>query len=214
MRMRKKPWARDLISQRTDCVISDPVAMKGHWHDIAKGPLHLEIGAGKGGYWIGMGRLYPDQGWIAVEKVPDAAAMGLKKAGDDVLPSMKMIVGDGAAVSDWFAPGEVDYIHLNFSDPWPKKGHAKRRLTYPSFLLGYALILAADGRLIMKTDNEQLFDFSLETLAAAGWRKLDENRNWREYPHPEDVITEYEQNFMNLHQPIYRVELMRPEEQR
>jgi len=210
MRMRKKPWAHDMIASRTDCVIADPSSMKGRWHAIAPGRLHLEIGSGKGGYWIAMGHAYSQEGWVAVEKVPDAAAIALKKAGPDVLTSMKMIIGDGRDVAEWFAPGEVDCIHLNFSDPWPKKGHAKRRLTFPSFLANYAAILSADGQLIMKTDNEGLFDFSLATFAAAGWVTVEQCRDWRGQPHPEDAITEYEQSFMDLHEPIYRAVFSKP----
>ncbi len=204
MRMRKKPWADALIAQRSDCVITDPALLKGQWHQLAAGLLHVEIGSGKGGYWLAMGHLYPAESWVAIEKVRDAAAIGLKKGGNDITPNMKLIIGDGANISEWFEEGEVDCLHLNFSDPWPKKGHTKRRLTYHSFLENYARILNPKGRLIMKTDNLALFDFSIDSMLEAGWTLLDENRNWRSQPQPQDAITEYEQNFMNLNQPIYR----------
>jgi len=204
MRMRKKPWAKDMILQRQDCVIANPEEMPGKWREYGKDSVVVEIGAGKGDYWINMAHMYPDELWVAVEKNIDAAGIALKKSLENTSENMKFIVNDAASISQWFAEGEVDRIHLNFSDPWPKKHHTKRRLTYGSFLNDYARILKEQGRLIMKTDNAQLFEYSLVSFASAGWKLCEVYVNYRSVKHDEDAITEYENNFINLGQPIYR----------
>ena len=149
--MRKKPWAKDMILQRQDCVIANPEEMAGTWRKYGKQNVVVEIGAGKGDYWINMAHMYPDELWVAVEKNIDAAGIALKKSLDNTSENMKFIVNDAANISQWFAEGEVDRIHLNFSDPWPKKHHTKRRLTYGSFLSDYARILKKQGKLMMFT---------------------------------------------------------------
>ena len=204
MRMRKKPWAKDMIASREDCVISQPEKMKGSWNQLGYGHVIVEIGAGKGDYWINMGHRYPDELWIAVEKNIDAAGIALKKSIDNTAANMKFIVGDAAGISQWFAEGEVERIHLNFSDPWPKKHHTKRRLTYASFLNDYRSILMPGGKIVMKTDNAKLFEYSLVSFAQAGWKLTEAYVNYRSEPHDEDAITEYESNFIALNQPIYR----------
>ena len=204
MRMRKKKWAKPYIEERTDTVIQAPETCKGRWREIlGTKEVRLEIGAGKGSYWIGMGEKYPDTGWIALEKSPDAAAIGLKKC---LTPgsNMKYIVGDAEGIDEWFAPGEVDVIHLNFSDPWPKKRQTKRRLTYGTFLDSYRKILKEDGLVIMKTDNAKLFEYSLVSFGDNGWHLEEVSVDYRREPHDEDAITEYEASFMALGQPIYR----------
>ncbi len=203
--MRKKPWANDMVLQRTDCVISNPEEYAGKWADtFGYEQIVVEIGAGKGDYWIGMGNSHPDQLWIAVEKDVNAAALALKKSLECTGGNMKFIVGDAAEIQSWFAEGEVDRIHLNFSDPWPKKAHSKRRLTYGSFLNRYSRILKQDGVIIMKTDNAKLFEYSLVSFSQSGWKMQEASVDFRREEHPEDTITEYERRFMDLNQPIYR----------
>ncbi len=204
MRMRKKPWAKDLIQQRTDCVISNPETLKGKWKTFGYDTIVIEIGAGKGDYWIGMGEKNPDELWIAVEKNIDAAAMALKKSIDCTRENMKFIIGDADKIDLWFEEKEVDRIHLNFSDPWPKKAHTKRRLTYGTFIDRYKKVLKKDGCIIMKTDNAKLFEYSLVTFSENKWSLKDVSVDFRRETHDEDVITEYENNFMQLGQPIYR----------
>ena len=167
MRMRKKPWAKEMIASRTDCVITKPEEMAGKWQSKANGKVVVEIGSGKGDYWIGMAHKYPDELWIAVEKSEDAAAIALKKCLNDTLDNMKMIINDATDIKKWFAQNEVDRIHLNFSDPWPKKAHTKRRLTYGSFLDSYNYILKDDGLIVMKTDNVSLFEYSVPSFSQA-----------------------------------------------
>ncbi|MCR5067599.1 MAG: tRNA (guanosine(46)-N7)-methyltransferase TrmB [Erysipelotrichaceae bacterium] len=204
MRMRKKPWAKDMIESRDDCVIASPEELKGTWKQLGYDHVIVEIGAGKGDYWINMGNMHPEELWVAVEKSIDAAGIALKKSIDRTQPNMKFIVGDAAMISQWFAEGEVERIHLNFSDPWPKKHHTKRRLTYSSFLNDYRSILMPGGKIVMKTDNAKLFEFSLVSFAENGWLLKEAYVNYRETAHDEDAITEYEINFISLNQPIYR----------
>lgn len=193
-----------MIKKRTDCVISSPEILKGKWHSLGFGTIVVEVGAGKGDYWIGMGEKNPDELWIAVEKNIDAAAMALKKSLACTKENMKFIVDDANQIDLWFEDGEVDRIHLNFSDPWPKKAHTKRRLTYGTFLKRYEKILKKDGCIIMKTDNARLFEYSLVTFSENEWLLKDVSVDFRREVHDEDVITEYENNFMQLGQPIYR----------
>lgn len=203
--MRKKPWANDMIAQRTDCVIYEPAAMAGKWAESSGlQTVVVEIGAGKGDYWIGMGNMHQDELWIAVEKDTSAAAVALKKSIDNTGSNMKFIVDDAAEISSWFNENEVDRIHLNFSDPWPKKAHSKRRLTYGSFLNDYSRILKDKGTIVMKTDNQKLFEFSLVSFADTKFRLTDVSVDFRREEHNEDTITEYENRFMSLNQPIYR----------
>ena len=205
MRMRKKPWAKDMIASRTDCVIADPASYASKWAQFSEsGEVRVEIGSGKGDYWINMAHMYPEIAFIAVEKSEDCAAISLKKCLENTTDNMKLIVDDAANITEWFAENEIDVIHLNFSDPWPKKGHTKRRLTYRSFLDSYKRILKDDGLIIMKTDNMKLFEYSLVSFSQAGWYLKDVSIDYRRDEHPEDAITEYEHNFMELGQPIYR----------
>lgn len=115
-----------------------------------------------------------------------------------------LIQKDAANISEWFAAGEVDVIHLNFSDPWPKKRYAKRRLSSSQFLDQYAQILSDEGQIQMKTDNSSLFEYSLIEFQNAGYRMIEISVDYRRETHDEDVMTEYEEKFVSLGQPIYR----------
>ena len=204
MRMRKKVWAKPYLEKRSDVIVIDASANVGNWKKIIPGEkLHIEIGSGKGDYWVKMAALYANESWIGIEKSSDAAAVAIKKCPDNPA-NMRFINDDAQYLSDWFDENEVDVIHLNFSDPWPKKGHAKRRLTAKSFLEQYYRILSKEGIIIMKTDNSKLFEYSLLTFASEGWELIDVSVDFRRENHDEDVITEYEANFMEKGQSIYR----------
>lgn len=182
----------------------DPASRKGSWKKENPARLHLEIGAGKGGYSAGMAALYPKEQFVAVEKNESAAGLAAKKFDEAALDNLSLIYGDGADLSLWFDPQEVDVIHLNFSDPWPKKRNAKRRLSAPAFTRQYGSVLADDGELIMKTDNAQLFEYSLLEFQKAGFVLQDVSVDFRREEHPEDVLTEYEEKFVQTGHPIYR----------
>lgn len=203
MRMRRIPWAADYL-KTSGSRIMDPASRKGSWKKENPARLHLEIGAGKGGYSAGMAALYPKEQFIAVEKNESAAGLAAKKFDEAALDNLSLIYGDGADLSLWFDPQEVDVIHLNFSDPWPKKRNAKRRLSAPAFTGQYRSVLADDGELIMKTDNAQLFEYSLLEFQKAGFVLQDVSVDFRREEHPEDVLTEYEEKFVQTGHPIYR----------
>ncbi len=206
MRMRKLAWAEPFLQQQT-VVVKDPTSYKGRWKEILqRQQLHVEIGSGKGDYWVQMGQQYPDIGWIGIEKNNNVAALAVRKFIQQCPEAtyMLFINDDAEAISSWFDIEEVDVIHLNFSDPWPKKRAHKKRLSNKRFIQQYAQILRPDGEIQMKTDNAALFEYSLLEFQREGWYLHDVSVDFRREEHPEDVISEYESRFMKLGQPIYR----------
>ncbi len=205
MRIRKKQWVESFLQQDHPTFIKEPKKLKGKWKTHSKKPmLHVEIGAGKGDYWIFMAQKYPDRCWVAVEKETTVAAVAIRKSLQFKLDQAYMIIGDAIDAEHWFADQEIDVLHLNFSDPWPKKGHSKRRLSSKQFIDIYTKLLADDGKIIMKTDNGTLFEYSLVMFNKEGFRLEEVWVDFRKQDHPEDVISEYEQRFIDLDQPIYR----------
>lgn len=170
-------------------------------------PVALEIGCGKGDFAIGMAKKHPEENWIAMERVPDVACLALEKAmaaKDARTDNLRFLIGNAQNLPLYFLPHSFAEIYLNFSDPWPKKGYAKRRLTHSNFLALYRGLLIPGGILKLKTDNADLFDFSLEEFTKNGLEVLRLTRNL----HAEDwardnVMTEYEQRFSELGQPIH-----------
>lgn len=206
MRMRKLAWAEDFLQQE-EVVMKNPSDYKGKWKNILnRDVLHVEIGSGKGDYWVQMAKLYPTLGWIGIERNRNVAALAVKKQVDASWEkdNMRFISEDAQCMHTWFAQGEIDVIHLNFSDPWPKKRTHKKRLSNRTFIAQYANVLAEDGEIQMKTDNMDLFEYSILEFQKAGWFLHEFSTNFRRVAHDEDVISEYERRFMNLGQPIYR----------
>lgn len=203
MRMRRLKWAPQFLKD-SEMVIQEPTEYKGKWKSIyQKENLHIEIGTGKGDYWIGMSELYPETLWVGIEKNESVAALAVRKSGE-ISENRRFIYGDAQVIDEWFAPGEVDVIHLNFSDPWPKNRTKKRRLSHPSFLKKYETILKQDGEIIMKTDNSSLFEYSIIEFQNNGYCLCDFSVDFRREIHDEDVISEYERKFMEQNNPIYR----------
>jgi tRNA (guanine-N7-)-methyltransferase len=208
MRMRKKKWAEPYLESHPDLVLADPSAMKGRWKELLGcTSLHVEIGMGKGGYIAAMVQKEPDDGWIGIERDRSAAAVAARHVIENGISQnhLRMIAGEAEQLEDWFEEGEVDLIHLNFSDPWPKKKTHKRRLSSEKFLLMYRRILADDGEIQMKTDNKDLFEDSVLYFSRDHWLFTSFSVDYRRTEHPEDAVTEYEQKFMDLGQPIYRL---------
>lgn len=206
MRMRKLPWAEDFLKEQS-VVVEDPTTYKGKWKSLlACDELHVEIGTGKGDYWTKMAQLYPEYGWIGIEKNTNVAALAVRKFSNmnGKKEHMRYINKDAKDLQTWFAEHEVDVIHLNFSDPWPKKRAHKKRLSNVSFIEQYATILKEDGELQMKTDNSSLFEYSVLEFQKANWYLHEFSVDYRRVEHEEDVITEYEHRFMEKGQPIYR----------
>ena len=208
MRMRKKKHGAERIAACNEILIDQPTQITDpQTYFSVNRPIHLEIGCGKGDFAVGMSAANPDQNWIAMERVADVACLALEKAmrAKDSRPdNLRFLIGDARNASDWFLPHSVDCIYLNFSDPWPKKGYAKRRLTYQSFLEQYRNLLKEGGLLRLKTDNEGLFLFSLEQFELCGltveWKTNDLHTSEKAEG---NIMTEYERNFSSKGQPIY-----------
>lgn len=204
--MRKLPWAEEYLDEQ-EIVIKHPEELNSKWKEhLSTSILHLEIGSGKGDYWVKMGQLYPNIGWIGVEKNRNVAALAVRKFHKEESHSehAAFIAQDAEALETWFANGEVDVIHLNFSDPWPKKRAHKKRLSNIKFIEQYKKILKPDGEIQMKTDNKDLFEYSILQFQQAGWYLNEFSVDFRRNEHPEDIISEYERRFIGLGQPIYR----------
>lgn len=202
MRMRKKPWVDTLLDNPPKFVHKD---CKFVHQNLTKEfeRVHLEIGSGKGDYWILMSQANPQDFWIGIEKDTKVAAIAIKKAKDSIQNNQIFVVADAQQCLDDIQDAFVDIIHLNFSDPWPKKRTHKRRLSASSFIAQYQRVLSADGQIIMKTDNKDLFEYSMVSFSQAGFVLEDMSVDFRRTFH-EDAISEYEARFMSLNQPIYR----------
>lgn len=202
MRMRKKKWALPFLQSQTDTVIFDVIDYE--WNILLnKDIINVEIGFGKGSYIEQMSKLHPEAGWIGIEKDINCAAIFAKRIENDKPDNLKLIVNDASDLREWFKLKQVNNLYLNFSDPWPKKRNAKRRLTSSLFIKQYVDILKDDGRIIMKTDNSELFEYSVLSFLNNGLQLEDICVDFRKKPN-EDPITEYESRFISKNQPIYR----------
>lgn len=202
MRLRKKAWSKDMFELHADILIDETNTLKGKWKTaLAVDDLKLEIGAGRGNYWHGLAAQFEDSGVIAMERDFTAASIALKKI--DEKTNKRMIYGDAKDLDIYFDSKELDAIYLNFSDPWPKKKHEKRRLTYKTKCDLYHRLLNDKGFLIMKTDNRGLFEYSLVSVAQNGFELEEVYLDFRSEPQ-EDPFTEYERKFVDKGQVIYR----------
>lgn len=208
MRLRHKPWAMDKIKDHPQYVVSIPEEWRGRWHERFgnQNPIHIEIGTGKGQFISEMAKANPDINYIGIEIQTSVVVVALDKLIVANLPNLQLLHIDGGDVSQFFAEGEVDRIYLNFSDPWPKKKHAKRRLTYRTFLKSYETILVPNGELHFKTDNQGLFEYSLASFSQYGMVIKKVWLNLHESDFEGNIMTEYEEKFSSRGQRIYRVE--------
>lgn len=196
MRIRKKP---NLIPRMERCAhvkIDDPAALKGEWKSNFPNyeQLWLEIGCGKGRFTAETAVQNPNCFLVAIEKVPDAMIMGMERCFDRKLENVRFIDGDALALPILFDRSELDRIFLNFCDPWPKSRDAKHRLTSPGFLKIYEEILKPQGEIHFKTDNDALFEYSLDIFKEEGWILSDVTRNLHEHGIV-GVMTDYESKF-------------------
>ena len=207
MRLRNVPGARETIIEN-QFSIQQPEQMKGKWAEVFQNdhPIHIEVGMGKGQFIIEMAKRNPEINYIGIEKYSSVLVRAVEKLEDFEQNNLRLIRMDAENIEEVFDKDEVDRIYLNFSDPWPKDRHAKRRLTSTRFLERYNNILTPEGRVMFKTDNKDLFDFSLEQVEEAGW--ILENHTYdlhhSEY-NEENVMTEYEEKFSAKGNPICRL---------
>lgn len=210
MRLRNIPGSKEAIAQSVH-VIQNPEENKGNWKKVFgnQNPVRIEVGMGKGRFIMDMARLNPEYNYIGIEMYDSVLLRAVQKLeqSDENLPNLYFIRMDARNLPEVFGKEEVDRIYLNFSDPWPKDRHAKRRLTSRQFLERYDQILTKEGQVEFKTDNRPLFEFSLEEIQAAGWKLLAHTFDLH---HDEDMIkgnvmTEYEEKFSSAGNPIHKL---------
>ena len=212
MRLRNITGARDVIAE-SEYVVQEPTEYKGRWKELFenKGELHIEVGMGKGKFLNEMARRNPHINYIGIEMYSSVLLRALQKMEVDPLPNLRFLCIDARILPDVFEKGEVDHIYLNFSDPWPKDRHAKRRLPSRQFLERFNQILKADGRISFKTDNRDLFDFAVEELEPAGWKAevITYDLHADEVLCEGNVMTEYEEKFSSKGNPICKYVIYR-----
>ncbi|MBE5836486.1 tRNA (guanosine(46)-N7)-methyltransferase TrmB [Butyrivibrio sp.] len=208
MRLRNIAGSREVIAD-SNFTVKDPEKLKGLWKKEIFGndnELHIEIGMGKGRFLMDLATLNPNINYVGIEKYSSVLLRAIQKQEQLLLPNVKFIRMDAEDITEVFAPAEVDKIYLNFSDPWPKDRHAKRRLPSRQFLGRYDQILKPDGVVEFKTDNKDLFQFALDEVEPAGWNLDAVTYDLHHDPvmNEGNVMTEYEEKFSSLGNPIYK----------
>ncbi|MBP2099403.1 tRNA (guanine-N7-)-methyltransferase [Enterococcus rivorum] len=206
--MRKRPGAADLLASHPELVVDEPEKWQGRWAERFGNdhPIHIEIGSGKGQFVVGMAKAHPEINYIGIDMQLSVLSIALEKALAEELPNLQLLHVNGEALTQYFAENEIDQIYLNFSDPWPKTRHEKRRLTYKTFLAVDEEILKPNGEIHFKTDNQGLFEYSLSSFSKYGmiieqvWLDLHNSK------FEDNIMTEYEEKFSSRGQRIYRVE--------
>mgnify|MGYP000637438184 CR=1 FL=1 len=211
MRLRNIPRAESVLEACKE-VVKDPESLRGDWNQTFKKeqPLHIEIGMGKGQFLLTLAAKNPQINYIGIERYSSVLLRALEKYDTEefeMLENIRFICMDAREIENVFAPAEVDKIFLNFSDPWPKARHAKRRLTSTEFLARYEKVLVESGRVEFKTDNTELFNFSLEQVKEAGWALIayTYDLHHQEEMNEGNIMTEYEQKFSEKGNPINKL---------
>ena len=195
MRLRNVVGAKDIINAN--------IYINRGIDELPNKKTYLEIGMGKGDFIIANAKRYPNINFIGVEKYDSVLVRAIEKIDED-LPNLKLLRLDANTIDTVFNKN-IDLIYLNFSDPWPKKRHALRRLTSPIFLEKYDKIFKKDAHIIMKTDNRKLFEYSLKSITDYGYKIEDISLDLHNDEYPDNIMTEYEQRFVSLNKNIYMV---------
>lgn len=206
MRQRNKPWADDFLRDNQQLIIPNPGEYKNEWQSLFgnNNPIHIEIGTGKGQFLTGMAERNPEINFIGIELAKSIIVTAAQKVMDSGVDNILLLNENAADINSIFAANEIDVIYLNFSDPWPKNRHEKRRLTFESFLKKYEEILNPSGEIIFKTDNRGLFEYSLVSFSNYGMKLEEVNLDLHAIKDPDNVMTEYEEKFSAKGQVIYR----------
>ncbi|GAB2025915.1 tRNA (guanosine(46)-N7)-methyltransferase TrmB [Lactovum odontotermitis] len=205
MRVKKRKGAEELLAAHTDLVLTEAV----DWTKVFgnENPIHIEVGCGKGDFILGMAARHPEINYIAIDLQSTVISYALDKLLAADLSNVRLLLADGRNLTEYFGAHQVDLLYLNFSDPWPKTRHEKRRLTYKDFLRLYEQILVPNGQVHFKTDNRGLFEYSLVSMSQYGmvfrqiWLDLHKDLEFA----PQNVLTEYERKWSDKG-PIYRME--------
>lgn len=208
MRVRKRKGAQEHLENNPHYVILEPEAAKGRWCEVFGNdhPIHIEVGSGKGAFITGMALKNPEINYIGIDIQLSVLSYALDKVLTSQAPNVRLLRVDGSSLTNYFDAGEVDMMYLNFSDPWPKSRHEKRRLTYKSFLDTYKQILLENGEIHFKTDNRGLFEYSLASFSQYGMTLKQVWLDLHASDYPDNVMTEYEARFAKKGQVIYRLE--------
>lgn len=207
MRLRNKPHAAEKIAEYPQYIASKPEEWRGKWQRRFenKNPIHIEVGTGKGRFITEMAKKNPAINYIGIELQMSVIVSALDKLISEKLPNLQLLHVNGGSLTQYFADGEVSQVYLNFSDPWPKKKHEKRRLTHDSFLENYETVIVPEGEIHFKTDNQGLFEYSLVSFSKYG---MILEKVWLDLHAGEvedNVMTEYEERFSAKGNRIYRV---------
>lgn len=207
MRMRYKPWAEDYLKSHPELVDMDGSHARhiSDWFDKDQ-EIYIEIGSGMGQFITTLAGQNPDINFISLEREKSVVVNIVDKVKELGLTNIKLICNDALELNEYFKDGEIDRIYLNFSDPWPKKRHTKRRLTYHTFLALYKQVLKEVGELHFKTDNRGLFAYSLESMSQFGMYFTKLNLNLHQEDDEDNIETEYERKFSDKGSRIYRME--------
>jgi len=206
MRLRKISGAQERLEANKDYYAVNPEIKKGSWSKNTFNndhELHIEVGCGKGGFIIGMAKAFPEINFVAIEKYDSVLLRVLEKIENDKIPNLKILVFDANELTNIFAEDEVSTIYLNFSDPWPKNKHKKRRLTSSVYLKEYRSILKKGGLIVQKTDNRPLFESSIESFSLNGWKIFDVKLDLHK-TNVFNIMTEYEEKW-SPKGPIYKL---------
>ncbi|MDQ0272225.1 tRNA (guanosine(46)-N7)-methyltransferase TrmB [Cytobacillus purgationiresistens] len=209
MRQRNKPWAKDMLAENPQYVIASPESNKGKWREYFGNdhPIHIEIGTGKGRFITGMAKQNPEINYIGIELAESVIVSALELIIEEELPNVKLMNINAEDLRDIFAKNETNRVYLNFSDPWPKKRHAKRRLTYKNFLSLYEDILPEKGEIHFKTDNQGLFEYSLTSFSEYGMLLTYVSLDLHKSEYEGNIMTEYEEKFSKKGSRIFRCEV-------
>ena len=198
MRQRNIKNLQEKLEQNSGFLVRDPETVKGRWAELFgnDNPIYLELGCGKGKFISRMAQDHPDRNYIAIEGQSNVALRALEKAQEGRLANLRIFIDYVHDLQDYFTEGELDGIYLNFSDPWPKARHAKRRLTHRNRLENYREVLSDEGTVEFKTDNDGLFDFTMEELEEGGFEILQQTRDLHKSGFSAaEITTEYEERF-------------------
>jgi tRNA (guanine-N7-)-methyltransferase len=206
MRVRNKAWAPEELEKNIH-MIHNPEECKGRWNEIFgnSNPIHVEIGCGKGRFISEMAKVNPDINYVGIERQTTVIAIAARRI-EEEQKNVFLIQGDVENLENYFAIGEIKRLYINFCDPWPKKRQAKRRLTHKNFLEKYKSIFGDKAEIFFKTDNRNLFEFSLEEMCNNGWKFSNISLDLHNSDCEGNIMTEYEEKFSSKGMPIYRLE--------
>lgn len=212
MRMRRSANINEKLNDMTDYIIFDPERMKGKWDMLFgnENPLHLELGTGKGTFISAMALRNKGVNFLGVERVPDIIYKAAGRIEIQESTNIRLLFADVENLPYYFNEGEIDRIYLNFSDPWPKKRHERRRLTHHRFLEMYKILLKKGGEIFLKTDNVDFFNFSVSSMIETGYSLQKITYDLHHTSYDDNIMTEYEQKFAAQGNPICRFEAIVP----